>query len=224
MDLSGQICNAARMTSSRLALFAIASLLLGAASPPALAPGTYSNEEDRYFAGERGAAAVPDWMAVDVNGTGEWRVVDAFGKPLGEWQRSPVPVRTTDGRITAAATNGVATELRRGTRFKCWLSVRRFAARPDGTADWTFQPGLMLHDQGGRAAAGGSGAPGAVIRLRQVIWPQPSTNKPSLVLYVHTPDEPDKAVSYVWADPGAQLIGINLRWVQGSCSREGANP
>ncbi len=212
------------MTTSRPALLAIATLLLGATSPPPLATGSYTNEEDRYFAGERGAVAVPDWMGVEVNGTGEWRAVDAFGKPLGEWQRTALPMQTAEGRITATAANGVATELRRGTPFRCWLSLRRFAAKPDGTADWAFQGSLKLHDQGGRAAASDASAPGAVIRLRQVIWPAPSTNKPSLVLYVHKPEEPDKAVSYAWADPGANLIGINLRWVQGSCSREGANP
>ena len=58
-----------------------------------------------------------------------------------------------------------------------------------------------------------------VLRLRSVAWPPPSRNRPSLVLYVHTLDEPNRAVSYSWADPAAQLIGINLRWVQASCTR-----
>ena len=42
----------------------------------------------------------------------------------------------------------------------------------------------------------------------------------ALALYVHKPEAPDKAVSYVWADPQARLIGIHLRWVQGSCTYE----
>lgn len=212
------------MTKLCSALLVLAPLLLGAATPPVFAPGTYTNEEDRYFASERGAAIVPDWMGVEVSAAGQWRGVDAFGKPHGEWQAAAMPLHLAAGGMTATAANGVATEMRRGTPFRCRLSLRRFAAKPDGSADWAFQPGLRLHDQGGRAAASDPGAPGVVIRLRQVIWPPPSTNKPSLVLYVHKPDEPDKAVSYAWADPGANLIGINLRWVQGSCSREGAIP
>lgn len=203
------------------ALLAPILLLLGATAPPELAPGSYTNEEDRYFAAERGAAQVPDWTGIEVGAAGEWRRVDAFGRKQSEWQRSPLPVRNEAGRIATTAANGAVTELRRGTPFRCWLSLRRTANKPDGSADWAFAGGLTLHDQGGRAAANDPGAPGVVIRLRQVVWPPPSTNKPSLVLYVHQPNEPDKAVSYAWADPAASLIGINLRWVQGSCTREG---
>lgn len=210
------------MAKHSLALLAPALLLLGATVPPVLEPGTYTNEEDRYFASERSAGQVPDWTGSEVGAAGEWRKVDAFGKPLGEWQRSPLPVRNEGGKIAMTTADGTATELRRGAAFRCWVSLRRTANKPDGSADWAFAPGLKLHDQGGRAAASDPGAPGVVIRLRQVIWPLPSTNKPSLVLYVHTPDEPDKSVSYAWADPAASLIGINLRWMQGSCSREGA--
>jgi len=57
--------------------------------------------------------------------------------------------------------------------------------------------------------------------MRNVIWPPPTTNKPSIVLYIHKPDEPDRAESYSWADPGATRIGINLRWVQASCGIDG---
>ena len=28
-----------------------------------------------------------------------------------------------------------------------------------------------------------------------------------------------RAVSYGWADPGAKRLGINLRWMQASCSQ-----
>jgi hypothetical protein len=212
------------MTRLAPAWLALAPLLLGAASPPAFAPGTYTNEEDRYFAIERKAASVPDWLGIEVAADGKWRRVDMFGKALSEWQQGRSPLSNREGKVMAAAANGPQTELRRGTPFRCWLSLRRTANKADGSADYAFAGGLTLHDQGGRAAASDPGAPGAVIRLRQVIWPSPSTNKPSLVLYVHRPEEPDKAVSYAWADPAARLIGINLRWVQGSCTREGAYP
>ena len=54
------------------------------------------------------------------------------------------------------------------------------------------------------------------IKMRNVIWPSGS-NRPSLVLYAYRPEE-DRAVSYAWADPSAERIGINLRWMQASCT------
>ena len=78
---------------------------------------------------------------------------------------------------------------------------------------------LKLHDQGGRVLFGGgdTGAPPVVLRMRNVVWPS-GPNKPSLVLYVHKPETPDRAESYSWADPEAKRIGINLRWMQASCT------
>ena len=52
--------------------------------------------------------------------------------------------------------------------------------------------------------------------MRNVRWPY-GNNRPSLVLYAYRPDK-DRAVSYAWADPSAQRIGINLRWMQASCT------
>jgi hypothetical protein len=204
----------------RLVMLPLMALLAGQAEPQALAPGLWTNEEDRYFAGERGDKTVPEWMGFEVAANGEWRRIDAYGAPLVDWRKTMLPAGHNAGKFMTQTDSGIATELRRGNPFKCWVSVRRHAAKPDGNPDWSFHPGLKLHDQGGRALASDPAAPSVVIRLRAVIWPPPSTNKPSLVLYVHKPEEPDKAVSYVWADPKADLIGINLRWMQGSCSRE----
>ena len=49
------------------------------------------------------------------------------------------------------------------------------------------------------------------IKKHNVRWPC-GNNRPSLVLYAYRPDE-GCAVSYAWADPSAQRIGINLRWM-----------
>ncbi len=102
----------------------------------------------------------------------------------------------------------------------CWASVRKPTPKPDGGEDWAFYPGLKLHDQGGRVLADGKGGPPVVLRMRNVVWPS-GNNRPSLVLYIHRPEAPDRAESYAWADPGAARIGINLRWVQASCTIDG---
>jgi hypothetical protein len=87
-----------------------------------------------------------------------------------------------------------------------------------------FEQKLVLHDQGGRAKLGGgaTGAQETIIRIRYVTWAAGSTNRPSVVLYVFKPDAPEEAVSYSWADEGAVRVGINLRWMQASCTIEGA--
>ena len=101
---------------------------------------------------------------------------------------------------------------RKARRFECWMT----AMQRDG--EWTFRRGLEIHDQGGMVwLETEEEAPQQVgIKMRNVRWPY-GNNRPSLVLYAYRPDE-DRAVSYAWADPSAQRIGINLRWMQASCT------
>ena len=129
-----------------------------------------------------------------------------------------VITRIAKSGLTLTDPEGYAVDMRRARSVSCWVSVRKIGELAEG--EWTSQNGLQIHDQGGRArAAGGdSGAPETIIRMRNVIWPPPSRNRPSLVLYVHRADKPVQAVSYSWADPGANRIGINLRWMQASCT------
>jgi hypothetical protein len=131
--------------------------------------------------------------------------------------------------ITLTFPDGKTSLLRRARPATCWTAIPKKQPKADGSPDWHFVRDVKLHDQGGRALVGGgdSGADPLVIRMRNVVWPpsadgKPATNKPSIVLYVHKPDQPDHAESYVWADPGAARIGINLRWMQASCGIDGA--
>jgi hypothetical protein len=144
----------------------------------------------------------PDAKACPNAGQGYWRV-------------------DKDG-MTISEAAGQTLVFRRARPVTCWGSVPKTAKTPDGSEDWYFAGGLKIHDQGGRVLFGGgdTGAPPVVLRMRNVIWPT-GTNKPSLVLYVHKPDNPDHAEAYSWADPGAKRIGINLRWMQASCTVDG---
>lgn len=181
-----------------------------------LSPGIWTNTEDTYFAEEEGRAKA-EWTAFDVRADGTWRRIDAFGEPLTDLNNGPIPdLNPRDG---GSGWQIGPSELRKAQSFSCWVSTRKFAAKPDGSPAWTFANRLAMFDQGGRVLVPGNGeAPDITIRMRNVSWARGSRNKPSLVLYVHK-DDPVRAESYSWASPDASLVGINLRWVQGSCAK-----
>ncbi|WP_394729245.1 hypothetical protein [Altererythrobacter sp. GH1-8] len=199
------------MTFAIALTFAFSAPLLAEESPE---EGIWTNTEDAYFAEAEGREK-PVWVSIEVSEDKRWRRTDPFGQPLEEWQAGLMP-----GLVYSAESGWSldGSELRKARLFSCWASVRKFAGKPDGTEDWSFSRGLSIHDQGGRISVPGNGeAPDVLIRLRNVTWAKDSSNKPSLVLYVHRND-PERAESYAWASPDASLIGINLRWVQASCS------
>ncbi|ESZ86142.1 MAG: hypothetical protein Q27BB25_15790 [Blastomonas sp. CACIA14H2] len=135
-----------------------------------------------------------------------------------------LPVRLDAQGMTLRLADGRETRLLRARPFTCWMTVKRDAPKADGSEDWLFQAGMKTHDQGGRLRLGGgdTGAPEAIIRIRNVVWPPPTRNRPSIVLYVFTPDDMNRAVAYGWADPAAVRVGINQRWMQASCTLDGA--
>ena len=181
-----------------------------------LAPGIWTNTEDVYFAEEEGRERA-DWVGLEITSSGQWRLIDAFGEAMSQFESGAIPNLSTceDG----SGWQIDASELRKARAFSCWVSARKFADKPDASPAWTFASQLSVFDQGGRVFIPGNGeAPDVTIRMRNVAWAKGSRNKPSLVLYVHK-DEPEHAESYSWASPDASLIGINLRWVQGSCTR-----
>ena len=108
----------------------------------------------------------------------------------------------------------IPTELKRAHGWACWMAAPR-----EGAEGWFYAKGLKLTDQGGEAwATTDEPKPREIgFRLRQVAWPT-GTNADALTLYVLRRGE-EKAVGYAWADPAARRIGVNLRWVQGSCTR-----
>jgi hypothetical protein len=122
---------------------------------------------------------------------------------------------------------GVPHKLRKARGFSCWTAVLRGAQHGDsgqGNSSWQFQRGGWIHDQGGELTLTTDETPARsfYLRLRQVEWPY-GTNRPSLTLYVHEAGNP-RALSYSWADEGASRVGINLRWLQASCTLDPAQP
>jgi len=106
-------------------------------------------------------------------------------------------------------------QLRRATAFTCWLAVPRQAPQEG----WFYARDLAIRDQGGEVwVTTDETTPRTFgFRMRNVRWPS-GPNADALTLYVHT-ERDTPAISYAWASPEATRIGINLRTIQGSCSR-----
>jgi hypothetical protein len=180
--------------------------------------GTYTNEEEVYFEKEAGRAP-PPWIGVRVTreaGKAVIAGVDAYGQPV---KNDFEIIANTPSTLTAQLGKSAKTTLRLARDVTCWGTAPKAQKKADGSEDWYFVPGLKMHDQGGRVRFGGgnSGAPEVILRMRNVIWAS-GTNRPSIVLYVHTPADPERAVSYVWGDPDVGRLGVNLRWMQASCT------
>lgn len=200
-----------------------------APKPDDILPGVYSNEEQVYFDKEAKRAA-PPWLSLSITrdaGGLRATAVDAFGNVLPDVvdtkALSPSAVK---GRISYRFANGQTTELRLSRPVSCWVGVRKDQPKGDGSPDWHFVRGVKLHDQGGRVSVGGgdTGAQPVTLRVRNVTWDVGSTNNPALTLYIHKPENPDRAESYSWAAPDSARVGINLRWVQTGCSLDTGKP
>ncbi|MEO1187883.1 MAG: hypothetical protein AAFW60_02330 [Pseudomonadota bacterium] len=146
-----------------------------------------------------------------------------FPRPASEGALS-VSMTLSDKDFWVTAMRGdaqVEARLRRARSFECWTAILRGASHGDsseGMRDWDFRRGVKLHDQGGEAVLMTDEAEPRKIRLRlrNVDWPY-GTNRPSLTLYIME-GESDRAVSYAWNEGDADRIGINLRWIQASCT------
>jgi hypothetical protein len=106
-------------------------------------------------------------------------------------------------------------QYRRATAFTCWLAVPRQPPQEG----WFYARDLAIHDQGGEVwITTDETTPRTYgFRMRNVRWPT-GQNTDALTLYVHD-QRGAPAISYAWASPDATRIGINLRTLQGSCSR-----
>jgi len=119
------------------------------------------------------------------------------------------------GAVVFGNPQSIPHQLRRSTAFTCWIAVPR-QAPGEG---WFYARNLAIHDQGGEVwVTTDEAAPRTFgFRMRNVRWPS-GPNADALTLYVHA-ERGAPAISYAWASPEATRIGINLRTLQGSCSR-----
>lgn len=128
---------------------------------------------------------------------------------------------STDGKYLFGMKGDSPAYARKARPFECWVSILRGAKHGDsgeGNNDWDFRSRIWLHDQGGEAIIKTDETPARSIRLllRRVEWPT-GERKPSLTLYVHEA-ESDRATSYSWTEYDSERVGLNLRWLQTSCT------
>lgn len=124
-------------------------------------------------------------------------------------------VRNSAGRNPQSDAPDLPVQYRRATAFTCWLAVPRLAPQEG----WFYASDLFIHDQGGEVwITTDETTPRSFgFSMRNVRWPS-GPNADALTLYVHS-DHHGPAIGYAWANPDANRIGINLRTLQGSCSR-----
>ena len=118
-----------------------------------------------------------------------------------------------DGNYVFGNKAGIPHKNRKARRFECWIAVLE---RDEDS--WTFKPALEVWDQGGSAwIETEEDEPQKIgIKMRNVVWPT-GTNRNSLVLYAYRDDD-ERAESYVWGEPEATRLAMNLRWMQASCT------
>jgi len=117
----------------------------------------------------------------------------------------------TDGNYVYGNKARIHHKNMRASMFKCWVSPRK------KNGEYAFYNDVILHDQGGRAWVEGPDHERVGLKMRRVIWPM-GNNRPSRVLYAYQGDEEETAVSYAWTSENEPRIGINLRWMQASCT------
>jgi len=105
-------------------------------------------------------------------------------------------------------------ELLRANYYTCWIAT----TDSSDEAEQNFQRPLKVHNQGGIARFGPKSDPNKYyFMLKTTLFPVGEWSD-VFEMFVHERDN-DKAVSYVWTAVDSPRIGINLRWMQGSCSR-----
>lgn len=107
---------------------------------------------------------------------------------------------------------------RRVTRYRGWVAFDRRHIDPDAADDdFILMRDIDLHDEGFVVAVTDAGNPtGYAVELARLTYQNTRTAIVKLGIVDQSTGE---TVSYGWAEPGAQRIGINLRWVQAGMTR-----
>ena len=118
----------------------------------------------------------------------------------------------------AADDGGAVHRARRVTRYGGWIAFQK--RRIDPTAaddDFILMRDLALHDEGFVVSIADGGKPaGYAVELVRLTY---QTTRTAVLKLGVVDESTGETVSYSWAEPGAERIGINLRWVQAGMTR-----
>lgn len=122
----------------------------------------------------------------------------------------------TEGNYVFGHKGNIPHKLRRAREFTGWAASRKTDAAEGakGKDAYHFVGDLAFHDQGDRIALVSSDGQdmGYTIELAQLVYDR--TKVPVLKLAVYEKGEDKKSLAYVWANPEAERIGINLGRMQ----------
>ena len=111
-----------------------------------------------------------------------------------------------------------AEDARRVRWFEGWAAINGGGPQAKaGNQDWHFDRDLRLSSEGGRAAIRwrDGAASGYTLELERTNYPE----RKLVVLQLNViEDASGKALTYVWTDPQAAAIGLNLGWLQAGFS------
>lgn len=115
---------------------------------------------------------------------------------------------------------GGAFQLHVARMMRCYIDVPGVSSGRD--EDFTRYDGLMVHDRGGTARVTTEDGRQLGLRLSNVDWPlnnyEGVFTRDVLVLYVlEFSEEETKSHGYIFTEPDAQRIGINLYWMLAYC-------
>ncbi len=113
----------------------------------------------------------------------------------------------------AQTNSAVSDEVSEALTYKGWILLKRHIVEPDADKeDWIQMRDIKMDDDGTilKIMNGETETPYSVELVQITHKP---TNITVLKLAVYEEGK-DLAVSYIWGEPGAKRLGLNLRWVQ----------
>lgn len=131
---------------------------------------------------------------------------------------------SSSGKEIFGREDNIPHKMRRAKKFKCWAAFKTKRLKENGEPHWDFYPNRIVHNQGDISEFSTTDREPEqyFIRLKETTFPAGS--RPDVFeLFIHENTEQARknykqALSYTWTNKEAERLGINLRWMQASCS------
>ena len=170
-------------------------------------------------------AAKPQGLVAEVSGASRCSYL-WLGTPVGFAGEAvdggcvglPVRISVDETWLETAWPLGEAERSRRVRHYRGWVALRRSQLDADaGDDDYVFVREADWHDEGFLLPVLDGGQPtGYAIELARLTYQNTRTSVLKLGVVDAATGE---TLSYAWAEPGAERIGINLRWIQAGLNR-----